>query len=121
MTFVLFLLAIPCLMLAMATIISIPLTVIDYIADLFEKVGECIRLHRFRRAERKRITFEIEVWTLIAKDYDSNTQAEDKGYAIARLVNLYHQLEELDNKRRSIPWIKKTTSTQARSRAEHSR
>lgn len=115
----LIILSLPFLLLAMATVIAIPLTIIDYLGELFRKVGECIRLHRFRRAERKRITFEIEVWTLIAKDYDSNTQAEDKGYAIARLVNLHHQLEELD-KRRNIPWIRKLTLTQAKSRAKRS-
>ena len=116
----LIILSLPFLLLAMATVISIPLTLIDYIADLIQKVAECIRLHKSLKEEREHIVSDIEVWTIIAKDYDSNTQAEDKGYAIARLVNLYHQLEELDNKRRSIPWIRKLTLTQAKSRAKRS-
>ena len=121
MTLILFILSFPFLMIAMAAIISIPLTLIDYITDALQKIAECRQLHKYLDAERDRLAFEIQVWTIIAKECDSCTQAEDKGYAIARLVNLHHQLEELDNKRRSIPWIRKITSTQARSRAERSR
>lgn len=120
MTLILFIMALPFLMFAMAFIISIPLTLIDYIAELLQKIAECRQLHKYFKAEHNRLAFEAQVWTIIAKECDSCTQAEEKGYAIARLVNLHHQLEELDNKRRSIPWIKKITSTQARSRAEHS-
>lgn len=120
MKLLLLILSFPFLMVAMATVVSIPLTLIDCIGDLVHKTAECIQLHKFRKAERKRLAFEIEVWTIIAKECDSYTQAEEKGYAIARLVNLHHQLEELDNKRRGIPWIRKITSTQAKSRAEYS-
>lgn len=105
MTTVLIILSLPFLLFAAATIIAIPLTIIDYLGELFQKVAECIRLHKSLKAEREHIVSDIEVWTIIAKDYDSNTQAEDKGYAIARLVNLHHQLGELD-KRRTIPWIR---------------
>ena len=120
MTLILFILAFPFLMFTMAVIVSIPLTLIDYITDALQKIAECRQLHKYFKAEHNRLAFEIQVWTIIAKECDSCTQAEDKGYAIARLVNLHHQLEELDNKRRSIPWIRKITSTQAKSRAEYS-
>lgn len=121
MTLILFLLSLPALMLAVAAVIAVPLTVLDYIEELHHKAVACSQLHKYRKRERERLAYEIRVWTIIAKECDSCTQAEDKGYAIARLVNLHHQLEELDNKRRSIPWIRKIISTQARSRAERSR
>lgn len=92
---VLIILSLPFLLLTAATVIAIPLTIIDYLEILFKKVAECIRLHKIRRAERKRLLGEIRVWTIIAKDCDSNTQAEYKGYAIARLVNYHHQLDML--------------------------
>lgn len=95
MTTVLIILSLPFLLLAAATVIAIPLTIIDYLGELFQKVAECIRLHRIRRAERKRLLREIRVWTMIARECDSNTQAEDKGYAIARLVNYHHQIDML--------------------------
>lgn len=95
MTTVLIILSLPFLLLAMATVIAIPLTIIDYLGELFQKVTECIRLHKIRKAERERLAYEIRVWTIVAKECDSNTQAEDKGYAIARLVNYHHRLDML--------------------------
>jgi hypothetical protein len=95
MILILFLLSLPALMLAVAAVIAVPLTVLDYIEELYHKVVECSQLHKYRKRERERLAYEIRVWTIIAKECDGNTQAEDKGYAIARLINYQHQLDML--------------------------
>lgn len=93
---VLIIISLPFLIAAMAMIISVPLTIVDYLEEFYYKTVECIQLHKIRKAERKRLAHEIEVWTIIAKDCDSDSQAEEKGYAIARLVNYHHQLDMID-------------------------
>ena len=68
--------------------------------------AELAAAHIGERREYKRAHKDIErsikLWTSIAKSYDSITEAVDKGIAIAQLVILHHQLDELkaDRKRR---------------------
>ena len=56
---------------------------------------------RKHKRAHKDIEYNIKVWTSIAKSCDSFIEAVDKGMAIAQLVILYHQLDELkaDRKR----------------------
>lgn len=53
----------------------------------------------YKRAH-KDIEYNIQVWTSVAKSYDSITEAVDKGMAIAQLVILHHQLSELEANRK---------------------
>ena len=61
---------------------------------------EHIRSYRAYKAEHKDIELNIRVWTSIAKSCDPIEDAYDKGYAIARLVIYYHELELLENSRK---------------------
>ena len=62
---------------------------------------EYIRKHREYKAEHKEIELNIRGWTSIAMSCDPVEDAYDKGYAIARLVIYHHELEELENNRKS--------------------
>lgn len=59
-------------------------------------------IQRYREYKWKRIDIElnIRIWASIAKSCDPVEEAFDKGYAIARLVIYYHELEELENNRK---------------------
>lgn len=59
-------------------------------------------IQRYREYKWKRIDIElnIRIWASIAKSCDPVEDAYDKGYAIARLVIYYHELEELENNRK---------------------
>lgn len=52
-----------------------------------------------RRKRKKKLRHDIKAWTIIAMNYDSVTEAYDKGYAIARLTVLYHELDVMEWKR----------------------
>lgn len=51
-----------------------------------------------RRRQRKKLRLDIRAWETIAKEYNPITQAEDKGYAIARIVVLRHELSRLERR-----------------------
>lgn len=65
-----------------------------------EFAQEYIRRYREYKQKHKDIELNIRVWTSIAKSCDPIEDAYDKGYAIARLVIYYHELEELENNRK---------------------
>lgn len=65
-----------------------------------ELASEHIRKRRQYKAERKDIELNIRVWESIAMSCDPVEDAYDKGYAIARLVIYYHELEELEENRK---------------------
>ena len=57
---------------------------------------EELRQRREYKAARKALEFDARVWTSIAKSCDTIKDAEDRGYAIARLVLVHHDIEVLD-------------------------
>lgn len=59
-----------------------------------ESLGEYIKEYR----RRKKLRLDIRAWETIAKEYNPITQAEDKGYAIARIVVLRHELSRLERR-----------------------
>ena len=65
-----------------------------------EFAQECIQSYRKYKNQKKRIEFDIRVWTSIAKSCDPIEDAYDKGYAIARLVIYHHELDELEKERK---------------------
>ena len=66
------------------------------IAAPAEGILEEIREYRKYKAARKELEFDERVWTSIAKSFDTIKDAEDRGYAIARLVLIHHDIEVLD-------------------------
>jgi len=65
-----------------------------------ESIVRYIEDGREYRAELSEIKYEIRVWSSIAKSCDPIQEAFEKGYAIAQLVVLHHELEELEEKRK---------------------
>ena len=65
-----------------------------------EFAQEYIQSYRKYKNQKKRIEFDIRVWTSIAKSCDPIEDAYDKGYAIARLVIYHHELDELEKERK---------------------
>lgn len=57
---------------------------------------EELRQRREYKAARKALEFDARVWTSIAKSCDTIKDAEDRGYAVARLIITHHELEELE-------------------------
>lgn len=78
-----------------ATFVLMILVGIEPIMNYLEKLKEY-------KAARKEIEFDIRVWTDIAKSCDPISDASDKGYAIARLVILNHELEKLEEERKNV-------------------
>lgn len=66
------------------------------IAAPAEGILEEVREYRNYKAARKELEFDERVWTSIAKSCDTIKDAEDRGYAIARLVLIRHKIEVLD-------------------------
>ncbi len=62
---------------------------------IIEELRQC----REYKAARKALEFDARVWTSIAKSYDTIKDAEDRGYAVARLIITHHELEELEKSR----------------------
>lgn len=60
---------------------------------------EELREYMDYKAARNALLFDERVWASIAKSCDIVKDAEDRGYAIARLVVIHHQLEELEKSR----------------------
>ena len=76
---------------------------IAFIAMLLVPVelsSEYIRKHREYKNQKKQIEFNIRVWKSIALSCDPIEDAYDKGYAIARLVVYYHELDMLEKSRK---------------------
>lgn len=69
------------------------------IAAPAEGILEEIREYRKYKVARKELEFDERVWTSIAKSCDTIKDAEDRGYAIARLIITHHELEELEKSR----------------------
>ena len=65
-----------------------------------ESIVKYIEDGREYRAARSEIKYEIRVWTSIAKSCDPIQEAFEKGYAIAQIVVLNHELEELEENRK---------------------
>lgn len=85
-------------------IIAFPAVLLAFIGMILvgiEPIIEYIVELRKQKAERNAIEFDIRVWTNVAKSCDPVEDAEDKGYAIARLVLLNHQLEQLEEKHKN--------------------
>lgn len=85
-------------------IIAYPAVVLAFIGMILvgiEPIIEYVVELRKQRAQRKAIEFDIRVWTSVAKSCDPVEDAEDKGYAIARLVLLNHELEQLEEKQKN--------------------
>ncbi|MBQ8961643.1 MAG: hypothetical protein IJ071_10610 [Ruminococcus sp.] len=61
-----------------------------------EAIAEEIRLRRAYKAARAELEFDFRVWTSIAKSCDTIKDAEERGYAVARLVLINHDIEVLD-------------------------
>lgn len=64
-----------------------------------EFAQEYIQGYRKYKQRRRDLELAIRVWASIAKSCDPVEEAFDKGYAIARLVIYYHELEELEIER----------------------
>ena len=83
----------------METIIGAVIAAYAIALMLAAPVGDFIQELRQRReykAARKELEFDAQVWTSIAKSCDTIKDAEDRGYAIARLVLIRHEIEVLD-------------------------
>lgn len=70
-----------------ALLVAIPITVIESIGEWWE-----------RRRRRKYLLSEYNKWYDKAKSCDDFGGAIDKGKAVARLIVLKHEMDELDKK-----------------------
>lgn len=48
-----------------------------------------------KRRTIKKLKINIKAWTNIAKRYDPVTEASNRGLAVARVLNLQHELDRL--------------------------
>lgn len=87
MQLLLILLTLPPLALLCALLVAIPITVIESIGEWWE-----------RRRRRKYLLSEYNKWYDKAKSCDDFGGAIDKGKAVARLIVLKHEMDELDKK-----------------------
>ncbi len=76
-------------------VIGLCLVIAECIARLAEIAREAIREYVGDYRHRRKLRLDIRAWETIAKGYNPITQAEDKGYAIARIVVLRHELEKI--------------------------
>lgn len=92
------------MILLIGDIIAYPAVLLAFIGMILvgiEPIIEYVIERRKQRAQRNEIEYDMRVWTNIAKSCDPVEDAEDKGYAIARLVLLNHELEQLEEKQKN--------------------
>lgn len=92
------------MILLIGDIIAYPAVLLAFIGMILvgiEPIIEYVIERRKQRAQRNEIEYDMRVWTNIAKSCDPVDDAEDKGYAIARLVLLNHELEQLEEKQKN--------------------
>lgn len=92
------------MILLIGDIIAYPAVLLAFIGMILvgiEPIIEYAIARRKQKAQRNEIEYDMRVWTNIAKSCDPVEDAEDKGYAIARLVLLNHQLEQLEEKQKN--------------------
>ena len=92
------------MMILIGDIIAYPAVLLAFIGMILvgiEPIIEYVIERRKQRAQRNELEYDMRVWTNIAKSCDPVDDAEDKGYAIARLVLLNHELEQLEEKQKN--------------------
>ena len=92
------------MMILIGDIIAYPAVLLAFIGMILvgiEPIIEYAIERRKQKAQRNEIEYDMRVWTNIAKSCDPVEDAEDKGYAIARLVLLNHELEQLEEKQKN--------------------
>jgi len=77
----------PILAVLIATVVSIPLTLLDVWVEWDEK-----------RIQRKKLKYSIQAWKKIALEKHPVNDAVERGYAVARMLNCMHELKLLSGK-----------------------